>query len=212
MTIVSTQIDKLYSGAVDMADVCLTHLESVSVAFLTGNMELARKIEDTQEHYQEVFDELEESMLKLLALHHPVASDLKRVIHIFKLGQDLERTHTYVYRIAKKTRKMAGDHVQLDQSFKMQFTLVTNMLRLVIGYLKDGSGAPFAAELEKQQQECSRVKREIKTQVELELAEKAANPSQVLLVQGVARHLDKISKILVDMWIEIAEYTNLRHS
>lgn len=52
--------------------------------------------------------ELEEECLKILALHQPVAIDLRFVVAALKINSDLERIGDLAVNIAQQTRRMTG--------------------------------------------------------------------------------------------------------
>ena len=66
------------------------------------NYELARKVvkNDAQVNRMEV--ELEEECLKVLALHQPVANDLRMIIAILKINNDLERIADQAANISER--------------------------------------------------------------------------------------------------------------
>ena len=50
---------------------------------------------------------VEEECLKILALHHPVATDLRRVVVALKINTDLERMADLAVNIAKRVASLA---------------------------------------------------------------------------------------------------------
>jgi len=60
---------------------------------------------DTEIDRREV--DLEEECLKVLALHQPVASDLRFIVAVLKINNDLERVADYASSIAKRTLVVA---------------------------------------------------------------------------------------------------------
>ncbi len=52
---------------------------------------------------------IERECVRVLALHQPVASDLRRVAAILKINGDLERLCDLARHIAKRMKKLAGD-------------------------------------------------------------------------------------------------------
>jgi len=53
--------------------------------------------------------QIERECVRVLALHQPVASDLRRVAAILKINGDLERLCDLARHIAKRTKKLAAD-------------------------------------------------------------------------------------------------------
>jgi phosphate transport system protein len=65
--------------------------------------ELAQKVIHTDYRIDELEVELEEECLKVLALHQPVAKDLRYIITVLKVDNDLERIGDLAVNIAKRT-------------------------------------------------------------------------------------------------------------
>lgn len=76
--------------------------------------ELADKIEADDDLVDQMEVEIEEDCLKILALHQPVAIDLRFVITVLKINNDLERIADLAVNIAKK-----GKHISTAENFVM---------------------------------------------------------------------------------------------
>ena len=63
--------------------------------------------------------QIERECVRVLALHQPVASDLRRVAAILKINGDLERLCDLARHIAKRVKKLAAD----PQAFPIPQTL-----------------------------------------------------------------------------------------
>ena len=53
--------------------------------------------------------QIERECVRVLALHQPVASDLRRVAAVLKINGDLHRLYDLARHIAKRVKKLAGD-------------------------------------------------------------------------------------------------------
>lgn len=76
--------------------------------------DLADKIEADDDLVDQMEVEIEEDCLKILALHQPVAIDLRFVITVLKINNDLERIADLAVNIAKK-----GKHITRAENFVM---------------------------------------------------------------------------------------------
>ncbi len=74
--------------------------------------------------------EVEEECLKILALHQPVAADLRYIIAVLKINNDLERIADLAVNIAERTRT-----VSQFEGAPMMFNLAA-MSKLTIGMVK----------------------------------------------------------------------------
>jgi phosphate transport system protein len=67
---------------------------------------LAKEVIDSDPRIDEMEVELEEDCLKVLALHQPVAIDLRFIISILKINNDLERIGDLAVNIAKRASSL----------------------------------------------------------------------------------------------------------
>ena len=70
-------------------------------AFTTMDVALAREIADKDEEIDLKEVEIEEECLKILALHQPVAIDLRSLVVVIKINNDLERIADHATNVAE---------------------------------------------------------------------------------------------------------------
>ena len=102
-------------------------------AILSRDLELARAVILGDERIDHMEVQLEEDCLKVLALHQPVAGDLRFVISAIKITNDLER----IGDLAKSTAKRAieigdGPPVEPPEDFESMADNVRAMIRNAI--------------------------------------------------------------------------------
>jgi len=102
------------------------------------NPELAREVIDSDYLIDQKEVEIEEDCLKVLALHQPVAVDLRFLIAVLKMNNDLERIADLAVNIAEKAiylslRKEVTDPI----SFNEMVIKVKDMLRMSVEALVD---------------------------------------------------------------------------
>lgn len=75
-------------------------------------------------------NEIEEECLKLLALHQPVAGDLRYIITVLKVNNDLERMGDYCVNIAERALHLAKlEELPLPKDFNKGAEIVQKMVR-----------------------------------------------------------------------------------
>ena len=80
--------------------------------------------------------DIEEECLKIMALHQPVASDLRYVITILKVNNDLERMGDQVVNIAERVKFIADKpRVVVDVDFRKMSEISSRMVRMVLDAL-----------------------------------------------------------------------------
>ena len=75
----------------------------------------------------------------VLALHQPVASDLRRVAAVLKINGDLERLCDLACHIAKRIKKLTGD----PDAFPIPQPL-ENLAIMALSQIRDGLDAPLS--------------------------------------------------------------------
>ena len=91
---------------------------------------LANRIIDGDNEIDDMEVDLEESCLKILALHQPVAVDLRVIIAVLKINNDLERIGDFAVAIAKRARDLSSmREILLPFDFLGMSARVQEMLR-----------------------------------------------------------------------------------
>jgi len=77
-------------------------------ALLNGDSRLAAKVKIGDSQIDNMEIELEEECLKVLALHQPVATDLRFIVSVLKINNDLERVADLAVNIAERAIDLEG--------------------------------------------------------------------------------------------------------
>ncbi|MCX7847603.1 MAG: phosphate signaling complex protein PhoU [bacterium] len=77
-------------------------LERAMTSILTRDVKLANQVIEQDNVIDEMEVEVEEECLKILALHQPVAIDLRFIVAVLKMDGDLERLGDIAVHIAKR--------------------------------------------------------------------------------------------------------------
>ena len=81
-------------------------IEEATAAFLQRDVDLARRVVSGDREVDQAEVRLEEECLKVLALHQPVAGDLRFVVTVLKVNNDLERMADAATSIAARVLQM----------------------------------------------------------------------------------------------------------
>lgn len=77
-------------------------IDKASRALRERNLELAREVIQEDEDVDSLEVKVEEDCLKMLALHQPVAVDLRRIATVLKVNNDLERMADLAVNVAER--------------------------------------------------------------------------------------------------------------
>jgi phosphate transport system protein len=102
-------LEGLWGGVLKLAAVVEDSLNRSVRALCDGRSDLAEEIRGEERAVDRWEVQIERECLKILALHQPVASDLRRVAAVLKISGDLERMGDFARHIAKRVKKLAAD-------------------------------------------------------------------------------------------------------
>ena len=102
-------------------------------ALLTGDRKLAEQVKGGDDQIDNMEVELEEECLKVLALHQPVATDLRFIVAVLKINNDLERVADFAVNIADRALNLdAIGKVDCPYDVATMAKLVEDMLKMAL--------------------------------------------------------------------------------
>lgn len=99
-------VDHLHRRLMSLFGVVEQMIDKAVRALCEQRVELAHEVIETDNQVNETEVEIEEDCLKILALHQPVAADLRRVTTVLKINSDLERIADLACNIAERAECM----------------------------------------------------------------------------------------------------------
>jgi len=157
------------------------------------NEALAREViasDDVVDHSEVA---LEEQCLKILALHQPVAGDLRFIVATLKINSDLERVADLAVNIAERSLVIGRQKVidapfdfthMAQKSRSMLTRAIDSLIRLDIVLAHDVCVAD---------DEVDELNREVYTQVYRLIKERPENAETLINYISVSRHLERIA-------------------
>lgn len=106
-----TRLDALQSDIFEMGRDVTDRLDRAVTAYEQRDSEAGRAVAEGDDEINERYLDLEAECIDLLALHQPVASDLRLVVASFKICTDLERVADLAANLGGYVDAMAGDTV-----------------------------------------------------------------------------------------------------
>jgi len=99
-------------------------------ALTQRDIRLGNKVIDDDDKIDQAEVELEEECLKVMALYQPVANDLRWVVSILKINNDLERIGDLAVNIAERAVFLAKrDEIEISPEFSEMSLITLAMLR-----------------------------------------------------------------------------------
>ena len=169
--------------------------ESVDLAiksFQENDQDLAQKIIQNDRQIDELEVEVEEECLKALALYQPVAIDLRFIIAVMKMTNDLERIGDLAADIAKNgllINKTARPRLPLDLH-QMSY-LVKTIVRKALDALMDIDPI-LAREVIQNDHEINTLKAEMKAEIVAALQREPAHAEPLITLLAITQRLERI--------------------
>ncbi len=101
-----TEIDNLKKKLLTIGTLVEENLQKAIEAFENNDSKLAGRVIETDEEVDRMEVELEEDCLKVLALHQPVAIDLRFIVSVLKINNDLERIADLAVNISERVEHL----------------------------------------------------------------------------------------------------------
>jgi phosphate transport system protein len=170
-------------------------------ALISRNDRLARDVIDADDEIDRMEVEVEESCLEILALHQPVALDLRFVVAVLKINNDLERIGDLAKNIAKRVVALAQAHViDVPGDFEPMARAAQRMVKGSLDALVT-SNPLLARQVRAMDQEVDDHRDQIESYVKGWISERPDQTQALLQLSSIARHIER----LADMATHIAE-------
>ena len=160
---------------------------------------LARQVIEEDDAIDHMEVRIEEEGLKILALHQPVAVDLRRIIAILKINNDLERIGDYAVNIAKRQLELSGRPAYPQEfRFDAMCATVNRQLRDSVDALVQ-MDADLARKVIADDREIDRMNRDIVQRLEQALTAGTMLAPVMLQIFSVSRSLERIGDHATNM-------------
>ena len=178
--------------------------ESIShsnIALFKQDLSLATKVIANDAEIDRMEVELEEECLKVLALYQPVAADLRFVVAVLKINNDLERIGDLTSNIAKTVSQLAMTgpfemHQEISVMAKQAEEMVKKSLDAVV------TGDPDLARQVREEDDAVDAGRQAVSKLVMQrIQEDPQNVENLLRINSVSKNLERVA----DMATNIAE-------
>ncbi len=123
-------LDSLQRSIVSMAASVEESVYKAIHALQGSRRDLAEEVLDSEEQIDDDENRIEEECLKMLALHQPVATDLRRIVVGLKIVTDLERMADLAEDIAERAICLAGmPQIPVPTQLQRMADLTISMVR-----------------------------------------------------------------------------------
>jgi phosphate transport system protein len=165
-----------------------------SIAALHGRRaDLAQEVIDGDTRIDRFEVEIEEQCLKMLALHQPVAEDLRFIAAVIKMNADLERMGDLAVNIAERAAYLATEPpIPIPQTLKAMTDAAMRMVRASLDAFVNRD-ADRARAIIGQDEEIDRYNREIIGELHRMMETEPATIRRNTHLFSASRHLERIA-------------------
>ncbi len=187
------EIEKLKKSLLSLCGRVEDQVQAAVIALLERDEEAAHSVElrDLDVDQEEV--EVEEECLKILALHQPVAVDLRFIVSALKINSDLERIGDLAVNIVRKAVTFSHQPMtEIPFDIRGMWQKTQAMLRDSVDALVNMD--PYLAnEVCGRDHEIDRMKRTIRLEAEDMIRRNPEQVTALLTLAAVARNLERIA-------------------
>jgi phosphate transport system protein len=143
--------------------------------------------------------EIEEDCLKVLALHQPVAIDLRLIIAILKINNDLERVGDLAVNIAERSTFLATrEKIDIPLDFVKMAEISRNMLKKSLDALVTEDHA-LAHKVCCMDDSVDAINREMFITIQDAIREDPARMESLIHLLSVSRHLERVADLATNI-------------
>jgi len=103
------ELDKLTKMILSLSAVVEESVQQAVDSLERLDIDLAEKVIGSDDSIDQMEVDLEEECLKILALYQPVAADLRFIVSVLKINNDLERIADLAVNVAERTVGVSGE-------------------------------------------------------------------------------------------------------
>jgi phosphate transport system protein len=130
------ELEKLNKKLLELSSKTEDRVRRAAQVILTQDRETIQSLILSDYEIDEMEVEIEEDCLKILALHQPVAGDLRLIITVIKINNEIERIADIAVNIAKRVQTISKcKPLEIKFDFHTMSEKVTTMLRMSLDAL-----------------------------------------------------------------------------
>lgn len=163
------------------------------------NAVLAEEVVLNDDQIDLMENELEEECLKILALHQPVAIDLRYVVVCLKINNDLERIGDLAVNIADRAKAISRDEDDFmpESITKMIDAAIAMLKKSLDAFIEMDSG--LAREVSLMDDTLDELNRNMYLEIKKLIMEEPGRTGYLLHILGVSRQLERIGDYAVNI-------------
>jgi phosphate transport system protein len=198
---IERQIESLKERILRLGTLVEEAISKSITALINRDVHLAQRVAANDEEIDRMEVEVEEECLKILALYQPVAADLRFVVAVLKINNDLERMGDLARNIAKRVTQLeGGDPYDLPPEIRTMATQAQEMVRQCLDAVVKRDPT-LARQVREEDDIVDEARQRIQRRVLQGIKDHPENVENLLRINSVSKHIERIA----DMATNIAE-------
>ena len=195
-------LDALKKEVLQLGNLVESAINAAILALNNRETELADKVMQYEKEINDKEVYIEEECLKILALHQPVAVDLRFIVVVLKVNNDLERMGDFAKNIAKRAIFLATQPpIPIFQEFAVDLpVMVRSMVRKSLDALVT-LDVDLARNVIKMDEKVDEINREMYAEVHCIIQQDASKAEVAMSLLSTSRYMERIA----DLSTNIAE-------
>lgn len=187
------EIEKLKRKALGLSALVEESVHKAITCVETADVRLADQVIESDARIDEMEVDVEEECLKILALHQPVAVDLRYIVGVLKLNNDLERIADLAVNMAEQARPLAAagagglPRTILEMSRAVE-SMLGNSLDALVNLDSNAAWGVCAAD-----DAVDNLHRETYSTIKSEIQKDPAKADTLIHLLSVSRYLERIA-------------------
>ncbi len=187
------EIDTLQQTLLTMGSMVEDRVRKACSVIESEDVQLAKNIIKSDWEIDEMEIEIEEECLKIMALYQPVAKDLRFLVTVIKINNEMERIGDYAVQIAKRVKRLSKfGSPAFSYNFQEMTDKVIRELRMSIDALVERD-VEIAKQIFSLDQEINGLRSEAYKMITAEMGSTPDDAASLLNLYLVVRHLERIA-------------------
>ena len=197
------ELEHLQARLMEMAGKAEELVHRSVEAFLNRKGEALLAIKEEDRRIDQLEVELDERVVALIALHQPVAADLRQVLTTLKIANDIERVGDHAHNIAKAAKRLAQDRPLREIPELAELAVLSQMM------LRDSLASFSARDVRLAREVCARddrvdgMKAAVQKILVAVMAEEPGTVGAALEYVRVAQQLERIGDLSTNISEEV---------
>jgi len=197
---IQREMDRLKKSILSLSAIVEESVQKAVLAVENLDVELAHKVMESDDQIDDLEVDLEEECLKILALHQPVANDLRFIISVLKINNDLERIGDLAGNIAERALALAEEKERnvAPSHLSTMADRVEEMLKKSLDALIDHD-LRLAAQVCRMDDQVDKLHAETYSLVKQEIRSNPEDLDFLLHYLTISRHLERIADLATNL-------------